>query len=150
MKQTAQPLAATDVAGRRANFLARLDDGVIQALMIPFRVVMHKVLANSDAQRFFAEKDYFRQTLGFDASHKSLNVGVQIGALWRKPDRFGTLVFDDLAESRTELSIPVHQQVVGVVQKAILAICFIHVSSGLVVQPAKSTRRVLTSMTNNK
>ena len=79
--------------------------------MIPFRVVMNKVLVNSAPQRFLAEEDHLRKTLGFDASHKSLDVGVQIGTFWRKPHRLGTLVFDDLAESRTELAIAVHQQV---------------------------------------
>jgi hypothetical protein len=41
VEQAAKPLATLDVADRRANFLARFDDSVAQALMISFRVVMH-------------------------------------------------------------------------------------------------------------
>ena len=93
VKQTAQSLTALNIAGRCANFLPCFEDGVVQALMISFLVIMKKVLANSAAQRFLSEKDHLHETLGFDTSHKSLDVGVQIRALWRKPYRFGTLIF---------------------------------------------------------
>ena len=50
VKQTSQPLAAFDVASHRANLAVCFDDGIVQSLMIPFRVVMHEVLANSITQ----------------------------------------------------------------------------------------------------
>jgi len=48
VKQTSQPLAAMDVARDRPNFAVRFDDGVFQTLMVPFRGVVNKVLANGE------------------------------------------------------------------------------------------------------
>ena len=64
-QQPAQPLAALDFSGPRADFIARLDDGVSQALVIPLDVVMFDELLDCVTQRRLAEQDEPSKTFLF-------------------------------------------------------------------------------------
>ena len=58
--------------------LARLDQSVVETLMIPLRVIMGDEIAGSPAERPFTEEDHSVETLVFDRSDKSLGVGIEV------------------------------------------------------------------------
>ena len=71
MKQTFQPFAAFDLASRSADFIARLDDRVSQALVIPFRVVMFDELLDCVSQRRLSKQDEPSKTFLFSMNENT-------------------------------------------------------------------------------
>ena len=49
-KQAAQAFVAPNVAIAAADFVTSLDDGVVQALVIPLGMIMEEILANGSAE----------------------------------------------------------------------------------------------------
>jgi hypothetical protein len=58
--------------------IGRLDDAVIQALMVPFPVIMGEELKDRPTQRVFAEEDEPRNAFVLEAAHKTLDVWRQV------------------------------------------------------------------------
>lgn len=119
-QDAAQPLAAFDLAAGSANFLARLDQLVVEPLVIALQVVVLQVLIDRLAQRRLAEKNYSRQTFVLDRPHKALEVRVQVRASRRQQDAFRPLVLDGAPKRLAELRVAVHQQILLAVQRAVV------------------------------
>jgi len=75
-EQATQSLAALDLAGSAADFLAGHGDPVVEPLMISFCVKMDNELANRVSQRCLAEEDHLVETLVFNSFEEPLQVGV--------------------------------------------------------------------------
>ena len=87
---SAQSLASTDWAADAAHLLSRFDEAIGEALMVAFPMVMPGELAESVAERHFADEDHAVQALGLQASAEPFDVRVgpyrqmlAIGALSR-------------------------------------------------------------------
>ncbi len=78
-KHPAKPLGALDGARRRFDAVTRLDQPIVDPLMIPLPVIVSGVLASGLSQRPFAEEDHSIETLLLDRPDESLGVGVQVG-----------------------------------------------------------------------
>jgi hypothetical protein len=74
----AEPLGALDGARRRFGTATRLDQPIVDPLMVPLPMIMSGVLASSSSQRPFAEEDHLAETLILDRSDESLGIGVQV------------------------------------------------------------------------
>ncbi len=69
-------LTAFHCALAAADFVSRIDDRVVEALMIAFDMVMNEEGSYGSTQRGLTEKDDPVQGFVFDASHKSLQMSV--------------------------------------------------------------------------
>ena len=77
-KQTTESLVALDLTILPANFIARCDDLVVEALMVSLAVIMFQELADSGAKHLLAEEDHFQETLFLDTSHEPFDVWSQV------------------------------------------------------------------------
>ena len=78
VQQAAEPFAAFNRARDRSDFLGRLDDSIIEPLMISLLVIMCQEFGAGVSQRPFTEEDQLVKTLRFQAEVKSLQMGIQI------------------------------------------------------------------------
>ena len=142
-QETAEPLAALDLALRLADFVTWINQSISQSLMVPLSVIMFQELADSGAKHLLAKEDHFQEAFFLEASHETLDMRRQIGRPWRKPHAFNAFLFQDLAKRVTDYvsrsmiryRLPTKNPSNGSVR--FLAICFIHCPSGFGVQPAK-------------
>ena len=105
-----EPLGAFDGARCRFGVATRLDQAIIDPLMIPLPVIVSGVLASGLSQRSFAEKDHSIETLILDRSNESLGVGVQVGRTVGQADDFDTCIFQEIPERNRKLGISVEDQ----------------------------------------
>ncbi len=77
-KQPAQTLTAPDLPVGLPDRLSWLNQLVVQALVIPFFVVMGDELFHGAPQLALAKEDHLAQALGLDGSHEALRVRSQI------------------------------------------------------------------------
>ena len=91
-KQPAEPLGAFD--GARSGFGAngRLDQPIIEPLMIPFPMIVSGVLASGLSKRSLAEEDHSIKTLILDRPDESFGVRVQVGRTRRQAHDFETSI----------------------------------------------------------
>ena len=122
-QQAAESFAAFDFPSDTPDLRTGIDQPVFQTLMVPFRVEMGGILIERSPQRTFTEKDHLIQRFGFQASHKSFQMSIQIRTSRGEQDRFHT---------RTAVRFG--------------PTCRIHFPSGLAVIPAISIRRDLCSI----
>jgi hypothetical protein len=71
-QNSAQSLAADNLALGGTDVFRWLNQLVTQGLMIPFLVVMFEILFYCGMQRVFAKEDHPRQGLGFKGPHEPL------------------------------------------------------------------------------
>ena len=121
-KRATKTLSAFHFTLAAADFVSRIDDRVVEALMIAFAMVMNEEGSYGSTQRGLTEEDDPVQGFLFDASHKSLEMSVQIGTLWRQSHSVHTLALQDVSESRTKLVITVHDQVLLAIQEAVFEV----------------------------
>ena len=76
-QQPTESFAAIHFAGYLADFLARDEDAVVQALVVSFFVIMSAEIADSPAQRSLTEEHHLVQTLALRRADKPL--GVRVG-----------------------------------------------------------------------
>jgi hypothetical protein len=80
-KQAAKPLAADNLALLVASQSRSADQqGIAQPLVVTLFVVVLHELRHSSSELPFREENQMVHTLCFNGEHKSLGVGVQIGA----------------------------------------------------------------------
>ena len=72
-QQATEPLPAHNVAFVATDFVPRLDDLIVEPLVIAFFVVVVQIRVHGATQGLFAEEDHAGKTLGFDAEVKSFN-----------------------------------------------------------------------------
>ncbi len=87
-QHSAEPLNAFDGARCRFDLVVRLDQSIIDPLMIPLTVVVSRVLASGLSERPFAEEDHPIETLVLDRPDEPLRVGVQVGRTIGQADDF--------------------------------------------------------------
>jgi hypothetical protein len=75
----AESLATLHVSATVADIFAWVDQSVVQALVISFRVVMRKVLDDGPAQRSLSEEDHLAQALFLDRPDESLYPSIGLG-----------------------------------------------------------------------
>ena len=84
MEQTTESFVTSDVTVRPANFVARLNQSIAQALVIPFRVIVLEELTNGSSRSFLPEEDHAIQALTLQASHESFHVRIQVWTFGRE------------------------------------------------------------------
>jgi hypothetical protein len=106
-----KPFTANDLAGRLSDAVVRLDDLVVQRLMVSLRVIMLQKLPNCVAKHVLSEEDQSRKAFVLDALHESFNVRIQSGRPWREFYSLHAFPFEHLAEAFGELRVAIHQDV---------------------------------------
>ena len=121
-EQSAESLAAFDVAGGAADLATWRNEAIVEALVITLPVVMLQELTDSVAKRLLAEEDQAVETLFTDRPHESLEMRIHVrGARW-KPYWLNASSFQAAAKSIAEFAVAIHQQIAAVLEKAILSI----------------------------
>lgn len=80
LEQAAESLAADEFAVRFSHGIVRVDDAVVESLMVPLRVVTGDVLAHGVAEHGRAEEDQAVQALILDRADEAFGIGIEIGA----------------------------------------------------------------------
>ena len=93
-----------------ADLIARLDDLVVERLVVALCMIMRQELPNSVAKHVLPEENQSRKALVLDASDEPFDVRIQIRRPWRKLHGFHTLTFEYPAESIGELRVAIHDQ----------------------------------------
>src|SRR2546427_10367309 len=89
----------------------RKENYVLLALVIPFHVVMGKVIVYAMPQRSLAEQDHFRQHFGLHGSDPPFTVGIQIRTPRRQLDCLDSAWGENAIEGGAKLRIPIMQQI---------------------------------------
>ena len=85
-QQSAKPLAAGDLAVAPSDFLAGLDQPVVQALMVSLAVVTCEILGDCLSKRILTEEDHPVEGFDFYGFVKPLQMGIQIWTPRRQED----------------------------------------------------------------
>jgi hypothetical protein len=109
-KHSTKPLGAFDGARRRFDAVTRLDQPIIDPLMIPLPMIVSGVLASGLSQRPFAEEDHSIETFILDRPDESLSVGVQVGRAVGEADDFDAGTLQESPERFGELGISVEDE----------------------------------------
>ena len=109
-KHPAEALEALDGARCRFGTVIRLDEAILDPLMIPLPVIVSGVLASCFPKRPFAEEDHSIETLILDRPDKSLGIGVQVGGTVGQSDDFDAGIVQEIPERSGELGIPVEDE----------------------------------------
>lgn len=104
------------------DFFARIDDSVLQPLVMSRRMIMDNVLTDSMPQHLLAEKDHLGKVFVLQASEKPLKMGVQIRRSRRQLDAVDTFVLKEVTKARAERAIPVHDQITSVIKEAVFKV----------------------------
>jgi hypothetical protein len=78
MEQTTDPITTNDGPGSYRAISRPVDQGISQALMVAFAMIVRHVLQDHPAEMLLAKRHHSLQTLALDRKHKSLREGVQI------------------------------------------------------------------------
>ena len=106
----AEPLGAFDGGPCRFGAVGRIDQPIIDPLMVPLPMIVSGILASGLPQRPFAEEDHSIETLILDRPDESLGVGVQVGRTVRQAYDFDAGILQEISKSFGELGIPVEDQ----------------------------------------
>jgi hypothetical protein len=117
-----EPFATLDLPGNGADLIVRLNDRIGQPLMIPLCVIMLEVRRGSTTQRLLAEEDHSGKRFGFETSHESFDVRIQIGTSRWQQQRFGAFILQNLSERKAELPVAIHDQVTLSIEKSVFRI----------------------------
>lgn len=126
LEQAAETLAAFDFAVGRPDGLVWLNQPVLQALMIPFGMVVVNVLVDGMPKHLCTEEDHPVETFFFNRSDKAFRKGIQVGTSRRQANRLDAGGFEDLPEVRGEFRVAIHEQMSRPI--ASLSCCWFSVS----------------------
>ena len=85
-EHSTESLKALDWTDGRFVVAIRLDQSVVEPLMIPLGMVMSRELASGLPKRPFSEEDHSVETLMPERPHEPLGVGVEAGRSMRQAD----------------------------------------------------------------
>src|SRR5262249_44350077 len=119
-QQAAQMLATLDFSHVTADFLPRLDQSIVQPLVIAFFMIMADVRTDRPAQHGLAKENHPVQTLFAETSPESLQLGIEIGRMRRQANRLDSGLPENIAKSFTELGVPVHEEIALPHQEAVV------------------------------
>ncbi len=105
-----EALGAFDGARYGFGAVPRLDQLIIDPLVIPLPMIVSGILASRLSQRPFAEEDHSIETLILDRSDESLGVGVQVGRAVRQTYDFDAGILQEIPERDGELGVPVEDE----------------------------------------
>ena len=117
-QQPAQALAAADPALGLSDRFVGHDQLVVEALMIPFSVVVCNKLFDGSPQLSLAEEDHLVQTFGLDRSDESLRVWIQIRTSRGQLDHLHAGGLEDLCKTLREQWAAIMDQISLTLQKA--------------------------------
>ena len=106
----AEALGAFDDARWGFGANGRLDQPIIDPLMISLPVIVSGVLASRFSQRPLAEEDHSIETLILDRPDEPLGVGVQVGRTVRQADDFDAGILQEIPECDGELRVSVKDE----------------------------------------
>ena len=109
-QDAAESLAALDVTTDAADFLARIDQSVVEALVIALCVIMGQERNRSGLQRLLSEEDQAMQALILKGAHKTLDVGRQIGRPGRQAHSLNPNLLQRGAKILGELGVAIHDE----------------------------------------
>jgi len=89
-QQAAESFPVFNLPGYGSDFRPRIDQPVFQTLMVSLPVIMRDILVERSAEASFTEENHSAQSFGFQASHKSFEVRIQIRTSRGEQDRFHT------------------------------------------------------------
>ena len=87
--------------------LVRLDQSIVDALVIPLPMVMSGVLASCLPKRPFTKDDHPIETLVLDRLDESLGIGIEIGRAVGESDDFDAGILQEIPERQRELGVSV-------------------------------------------
>ncbi|MDA1017364.1 MAG: hypothetical protein O3A00_23275 [Planctomycetota bacterium] len=111
---------ALNATVRLADVLTGIDEPVAQLLMIPLAAIVLNVFTNGPFQRSPAKEDYAVETFEFQSTEIPLPLGVQVWPFRRQDDGLDVRVTQDRAERFTELCITAYDQILLVVESAVV------------------------------
>jgi len=120
-QQAAESFPVFNLPGYGSDFRPRIDQPVFQTLMVSLPVIMRDILVERSAEASFTEENHSAQSFGFQASHKSFEVRIQIRTSRGEQDRFHTGAVGQILPHRLKLGVPVHQQMRRVPQKTFVS-----------------------------
>jgi hypothetical protein len=85
MEQTTDPIATKHGPAPYRVSPCPVDQGIAQALMIPFAMAARHVLQNRPTEMLLAKRHHSLQTLALDRKHKAFREGVQVRTPRRQP-----------------------------------------------------------------
>ena len=97
----------------------RVDQGAIEALVVPLSVVVLDVLSNRVAEVPFAQDHHATEALVLDRAHEALGVGVEVRASARQGHDLDSAVPKKFLEGCGEERIPVEDQVGLALEEAV-------------------------------
>ncbi len=106
-QHSAEPLDALDNTESRFVTTSRLDQPIIDPLVIPLPVIMSGVLASRFPKRPFSEEDHPVEALVLDRSDETLRVGVQVGRPVRQAYGLDIGALQKISESGRVLRVPI-------------------------------------------
>lgn len=98
VQEPAQPGAILDRGVVVLGVEARLDELVVDSLVMPLAVVVLDVLSDDSPEMALAERNDVVEAFAADAANEALGEGVEVGALGRKPQGFNPGVAQDDSE----------------------------------------------------
>lgn len=110
-EQTAEAFTALNDAFCAADFTTRVDQLVVESLMVSFRQIVSLIFGQRATQRFVSEKDHAVETLFAKRAHEAFEMRIQIRASWWQQHDFGVGAGRQKFAERRELGVAVHEQV---------------------------------------
>ncbi len=75
-QETAEPLAALDLALRLADFVTWINQSISQSLMVPLSVIMFQELADSGAKHLLAKEDHSFQRFFLQTQDEKISTAI--------------------------------------------------------------------------
>ena len=99
-----------------------MDDLALNALVIPFLMIVGDVFVDDVAKCSFAEEDHLIQAFVFDRFYESLGERVEIGRSFRKLNVIDSGIGEDLVELGREEGIAVMNEETVILEESVKAI----------------------------
>jgi hypothetical protein len=111
LEQSAEPFPTSDCAISGRSLCVAIDQGIGQALMVPFEMVVSYVFRDGQSQMFLSQWNQSFKALALDRKHESLRDSVQVRTVCGQPHRFDTSLVEDASKCLRVQWIPVEQQI---------------------------------------
>jgi len=121
-QDAAESLAALDLTGDAADFLARIDQSVVDALVIALSVIMGEERNHGGLQRLLSEEDQAMQALILKGAHETLDVGRQVGRPGWQAHSLNPNLLQRGAELLAELIVAIHYKELLAAQESVFRV----------------------------
>ena len=111
LEQSAEPFPTSDCANSGRGLCVAIDQGIGQALMVPFEMVVSHVFGDGQSQVPLSKRNQSFKALALNRKHKSLRESDQVRTVCWQPHRFDTSLVQGLSRCLRVQWIPVEQQI---------------------------------------